>query len=69
MQLRFLRKDYSGCTKEVVFPTLGIRKTLPTNEPVVIDLPVLEPGEVPFHCGMKMVKGAILVSAEPRGAQ
>lgn len=61
VRLKFVRREYAGCTKEVVFPTLGIKKTLPTDKPVLIDLPALEPGEVPFHCGMKMIKGTVQV--------
>lgn len=61
VRLKFVRKDYSPCTREVVFPSLDIRRELPVNEPVFIDLPVLAPGEVEFHCGMKMVRGTIVV--------
>lgn len=64
IRLKFVRKDYSPCTREVVFPSLGIRRELPVNEPVFIDLPALAPGEVEFHCGMKMVRGTIVVEAQ-----
>jgi plastocyanin domain-containing protein len=64
VRLKFIRKDYSPCTREVVFASLGIRRELPTNVPVVIDIPPQSAGEVPFTCGMNMVKGAIVV--EPR---
>ncbi len=64
VRLRFLRKDYSSCTAEVVFPSLGIRRSLPTNQPVFIDLPPLEAGEVEFRCGMNMVKGKVVVHAK-----
>jgi plastocyanin domain-containing protein len=64
IRLKFVRKDYSPCTKEVVFPSLNIRRELPTNQPVYIDLPALPAGEVEFRCGMNMVKGTIVV--EPR---
>lgn len=61
--LRFVRRDYTPCTREVVFPTLGLRRTLPTNEPVLVELPALEPGEHPFHCGMHMIHGTLEVVA------
>ena len=64
IQLRITRKEYTGCTLEIVFPTLGIRTKLPTNEAVVIDLGTPAAGEVPFHCGMKMIHGTVVV--EPR---
>lgn len=61
VQLKFVRKEASGCTREVVFPALGIRKELPQNEPVVVQLPTLKVGEYGFECGMKMLKGKIVV--------
>ena len=61
VQLRVTRKEYNGCTLEIVFPTLGIRRTLPTNETVVIDLGTVAAGEIPFHCGMKMIHGTMVV--------
>ena len=61
VRLRFIRQGKSGCTREVVFPSLGIRKELPTGEPVDIDLGPLPAGEVTFHCGMNMVHGSIIV--------
>ncbi len=63
IRLRFVRHDYTPCTRDVVFPTLGIRRTLPTDEPVVIELPALEAGEYAFHCGMNMIHGALVVVA------
>jgi plastocyanin domain-containing protein len=64
VRLKFLRKDYSGCTLEVVFPTLGQRHQLPTHQPVEIDLGTPAAGEIPFHCGMNMNRGVVVV--EPR---
>jgi plastocyanin domain-containing protein len=63
VRLRFLRKEYSGCTRELVIPALKLRKELPANKPVIVDLPVLAPGEYEFRCGMNMVRGAITVTA------
>ncbi|CAN92461.1 hypothetical protein sce2302 [Sorangium cellulosum So ce56] len=52
LELRLVRHDSGDCTKEVVFPSLGIRKELPTGQPVTIDLPELKAGELRFECGM-----------------
>ena len=38
-----------------------IRRELPTDVPVVLDLPALAAGEYAFHCGMKMIRGALVV--------
>lgn len=64
VRLKFVRKDYSPCAKEVVFGSLGIRRELPIDTPVLIELPALSPGEVEFKCGMSMLRGVIVV--EPR---
>jgi plastocyanin domain-containing protein len=61
LRITFLRTETSGCSKEVVFPGLGIRRALPTGERVVIDLPPQAAGIVPFTCGMGMMKGGIEV--------
>lgn len=66
VRLVFTRAEYTGCTREVVFPELGVRKELPTNQAVAIDLPELAPGTYTFHCGMNMIHGTVVVSA-PRG--
>ena len=63
VRLKFVRKEYTPCTKEVVFPTLGITRELPVNQPVAIDIPAQQSGEVPFRCGMNMVKGLLVVKA------
>lgn len=62
LRIRFVRRDYGPCTREVVFSTLGIRRTLPTNEAVVVELPELTAGEYEFHCGMNMIHGSIVVT-------
>ncbi len=61
VRLVFTRTEYTGCTREVVFPELGIRKELPTNQPVAIELPALAAGTYSFHCGMKMIHGSVVV--------
>lgn len=63
LRLRFLRRSYGGCTREVVFPTLNLRRELPPNQPVVLELPALPLGETPFQCGMNMVRGVVVVRA------
>jgi plastocyanin domain-containing protein len=63
VRLKFVRKDWSGCTRELVIPALKLRKELPTNKAVFVDLPTTEAGEVEFRCGMNMVRGTITVTA------
>lgn len=63
-RLTFLRKESSACSREVIIPALGIKKELPQNVPVEIDLPALEEGAYSFTCGMMMMKGEIEVEAQ-----
>lgn len=49
------------CAKEIVFPQQGIRKPLPLNEAVEIALPASSKGEIPYVCGMDMIRGTVLV--------
>jgi len=63
VRLKFIRREHSPCTREVVFAALDIRRELPTDQPVVIDLPALAAGEYEFKCGMNMIKGVIQVLA------
>jgi plastocyanin domain-containing protein len=63
VRLTFVRREHSPCTREVVFPGLDIRRELPTDQAVVIELPALAPGEYEFKCGMNMIKGVLEVRA------
>lgn len=63
VRIKFVRKDWGGCTREVVIPALKIRRELPTNKAVLVDLPTTEPGDYEFRCGMNMLRGTITVAA------
>jgi len=63
VRLKFVRKESNPCTREVVFPKLGLRRELPTNQPVSIELSGLAPGEYEFKCGMNMIRGTLVVTA------
>lgn len=60
--LRFTRREGAACSRELVFPTLGLRTELPQGQAVDIQLPELTPGSYPFTCGMNMLKGTVEVS-------
>lgn len=63
VRLKFVRREQSSCTREVVFAALDIRRELPTDRPVIIELPALTAGEYEFNCGMNMIKGVLEVVA------
>lgn len=61
LRLVFTRTTDEGCGQQLVFPTLDIRRDLPLNQPVAVDLTVPESGRVRFTCGMDMYDGALVV--------
>ncbi len=59
--ITFVRRTDQTCGTEVVFPSLGIRKPLPLNKPVEVTFTPGKPGAIPFSCGMKMLRGKVVV--------
>jgi plastocyanin domain-containing protein len=60
-RLVFDRQDTSGCSEEVLFADLGIRRFLPPLEKTTIELPAQSPGEHEFTCGMGMLRGKLVI--------
>jgi plastocyanin domain-containing protein len=61
LKLAFYRPNAANCAREVVFPELGIRKDLPPGQTVVVDITPRKSGPLGFECGMKMLKGQLIV--------
>ncbi len=61
VRLTFLRTSEKTCATEVVFPDFGIRKALPLNEAVTVEITPARAGEFTFVCGMNMFKGKVVV--------
>ena len=59
--LKVLRKDPSDCLEDLVLPEWNIKKYLPLNKEIVINLEPKQKGDYPFHCGMNMFHGKIIV--------
>lgn len=59
--LNFIRKDPSACLEEVVIGDFKIRKFLPLNKKVSIDVKPEQAGEISFGCGMGMFHGKLIV--------
>ncbi len=59
--LNFFRKDPSSCLEEVVLSDFKIRKPLPLNQKVAIEITPQKTGEYVYSCGMNMFHGKIIV--------
>jgi len=60
-KINFLRKDPTTCLEEVVLGDFHIRKYLPLNKKVTIELKPQESGEFTYHCSMNMYHGKIII--------
>ncbi len=61
-KITFIRRDPSSCLEEFILPDFKIKKYLPLNEKVQVDITPTKIGEFPFHCGMNMFHGKIIVN-------
>src|SRR3989344_1573023 len=60
-KLVFTRSDPSSCLEEVVLSDFKVRKHLPLNQAVTIELTPQKTGESIFSCGMNMYHGKVIV--------
>lgn len=60
-KINFFRKDPNSCLEEVVLGDFKIRKFLPLNEKVTVEIKPEKAGEFNFSCGMGMFHGRIIV--------
>jgi plastocyanin domain-containing protein len=59
--LTITRKTEQTCAKDIVFKGMDVKKDLPLNEAVRIELPAQPSGTVEYACGMDMIKGSLVV--------
>jgi plastocyanin domain-containing protein len=60
-KLNFTRQDPSGCLEEIVMSDFKIKKYLPLNQSVSIEITPEKSGIYPFSCGMNMFHGKVIV--------
>jgi plastocyanin domain-containing protein len=60
-KISFTRKDPSSCLEEVILSDFRIRKYLPLNKKITVEITPEKKGEFGFACGMNMFHGKIIV--------
>lgn len=59
VSLEFVRSTQSECLKAIAVPSLNVKRDLPMNTPVIVNVPAEKEGKIVFQCWMAMVKGEI----------
>jgi len=60
-KLKFLRKDSNSCLEDVVLSDFKIKKSLPMNEKVTVEITPNKKGTFDFSCAMGMFHGKLIV--------
>ena len=58
--LKITRKTDATCATQIQIPSKKIKKDLPLNKEVSVEVGKLEKGEIRFACGMNMMEGKII---------
>ena len=61
VRLLFYRDETADCSERVIFEKLGIDQQLPAFQTTAVEFTPKEPREIPFRCGMNMLKGLLVV--------
>ncbi len=59
--LAFTRTSNDTCATAVVFPEINVKKDLPLDTPVYIDVPTDTARTLKFTCGMGMFESSVVV--------
>ena len=61
VRITFVRTTDATCATEVSIPSHNIKRALPLNQPVTIDITPQKSGEIAFTCGIEMLHGVIVI--------
>ena len=61
VRLNFFRKDPSSCLEQVVLPDFHRAVDLELDRITPVEFTPEQAGEYPFHCGMNMFRGTVVV--------
>ena len=64
VEMTFARDDKPTCGGKILFPELGIEREVAAGETVTVEFTPTKSGELNFTCGMKMMKGKIIVTQD-----
>jgi plastocyanin domain-containing protein len=59
--ITFTRQTSNTCATSVQIPEYKIKRDLPLNQPVTVEIKPTKTGEFTFMCGMNMLKGSVVV--------
>ena len=62
VKIAFVRQTDDLCATEVLIPEYNIKRDLPLNQPVVVELTPKKTGEIVFVCGLMAFQGKLVVS-------
>jgi plastocyanin len=65
-RITFVRTTEKTCGTEVVLQSLNIERAVPLNQPATIEFTPSVTGEIRFVCGMKLLRGSVVV--DPGGS-
>lgn len=63
VRLNFYRDETAACSEEIVFGDFGIARQLPAFQTTPIEFTPDKTGEFTFTCGMRMMRGKLVVEA------
>jgi len=63
VRLDFYRDETASCSEEVIFSDFGIARALPAFKTTSIEFTPAKAGEFTFTCGMRMIRGKLVVEA------
>ncbi len=63
VRLDFYRDETSSCSEQVVIPDFGIARDLPAFRTTSVDFVPEKAGQFDFTCGMRMMRGKLIVEA------
>ena len=59
--LNFTRKDSNSCLEDVILSDFKIKKYLPLNKTISVEITPEKTGDFDFTCGMNMFHGKLIV--------